>query len=199
MCRNIWTSQIKNEVLSAFGRDYLFPATEIPEMVITPGTFEKHKPLYTIKLSEFISPALIKSFDERVKEMIKTHKDYHYIEGASLGDFFFNVMLSFNDSFTSSTDEKRTLYVSISIEARADMEDPLSIVGEYSPEYALLYESIPVSKAYEAKERSRMVREAETNIERYLSVDYIEFSLREIIENLSIDMATALEMMVEEI
>lgn len=197
MCRNIWTTAIENEIFDAFGRDHLHSGALLDEALeLSEYSLSEHYRLYSVKLEDILSDEVIDRFDSAVKEFCARSVDpgFDYIEGSSIKDYYLNVRL-FLDKHQSDECSNRTLLYTVSIEFRADEEDPESV---YGGEYAVLDYTFGSMNFHPPMERGKIIAEAKENMSRTLSAEYVEYWLEQCIDNIP-ECELALQTMMEKV
>ncbi len=195
MCRNIWTTAIENEIFNAFGRDHLHSGALLDEaLTLSEYSLCEHYRLYTVKLEDILSDEVIDRFDSAVKEFCASSVDpgFEYIEGSSIKDYYLNVKL-FLDKHQSDECSNRTLLYTVSIEFRANEEDPESVYGD---EYAVFDYTFGSINYYQPIERGKIISEAKGNMSRTLSAEHVEYWLTQCIDNIP-ESELALQTMME--
>lgn len=196
MCRNIWTTNIEYEIFDAFGRDHLNSGALLDDdLVLAQKSRKNHHRFYSVKLSEILSDEVIRTYDNAVRKFCENNPQYKYIEGSTIGDYYLNVFLFLARHPDENLENKRALKYSISVEFRADEDDPESVFGD---SYAVFDRLRGANHYYEPRERNQMIIETMANMRQFLSAEYIEHWLIDAIEYIP-TYPLALQAMLEEV
>lgn len=195
MCRNIWTTNLEYEIFDAFGRNTLNSGSLLDdELVLAQESRKNHHRFFSVKLSEILSDEVIRTYDEAVRKFCEENSKYTYIEGSTIGDYYLNILLFLAKHPNDDLHNKRSLKYSVSVEFRAEEDDPESVYGD---SYAVFDHMFGSKHYYEPVERSRMISEVMEDMRRTLSAEYVEHWLLNAIEYIPI-YPLALQAMMEE-